>query len=214
LESKNENKTNIDNRIFNGISAFSTGNILNSSSNLLSEKNKMKIELKILDNLKNNEHFGKSEELINYRDNGPSYAHDGDAGLDLRACIAESVILHPGQSELIPTGLAAWIGSLSHEGYCITDDYNSVMAAIVPRSGLGCKHGVVVGNLVGVCDEGYQSEIFICAWNRSDNSYCINPGDRIAQMIYVPIIRPRFEIVNEFSFCTDRADGGFGSTGK
>jgi dUTP pyrophosphatase len=173
----------------------------------------MKIDLVILPNLANNPHFEASPELLHYRDFGPSYARPGDAGMDLRACIDEPVILHANQSQLIPTGLSAWIGSINVDTDYMSDEDYTLMAAIVPRSGLGSKQGLVVGNLVGVCDENYQGEIFICAWNRTDTSYKINPGDRIAQMIYVPVFRPEFNIVKSHAVPTERGEGCFGSTG-
>lgn len=166
----------------------------------------MRIELKILDNLKNNPVFADGGELQKYRDHGPCYAHPGDAGLDIRACITEPLAVFPGESLMVNTGLAAWIGShgLHHM---------KVAGIIVPRSGLGARKGIVIGNLTGVVDEGYQAEIMVSVWNRSEYKYTINPGDKICQMLFMPVFSPEFQIVQEFSDGTARGIGGFGSTG-
>ena len=130
----------------------------------------------------------------------PNYATIGSAGLDLRACLSEPLTLSPGSTELIPTGLAIHIADKQYA------------ATILPRSGLGHKHGIVLGNLVGLIDSDYQGEIMISCWNRGQKSFTINPGDRIAQMIIVPVAQVEFEIVDEFSE-SDRGTGGFGSSG-
>ena len=130
----------------------------------------------------------------------PHYATSGSAGLDLRACIDQDIQLKPGQTELIPTGLAIYLGN---PGYA---------AMLLPRSGLGHKHGVVLGNLVGLIDSDYQGQLMVSCWNRGNCDYTINVGERIAQMIIVPVVQTEFELVDEFQ-TTDRGDGGFGHTG-
>lgn len=130
----------------------------------------------------------------------PSYASEGSAGLDLRACIDEPLILEPGMTDLIPTGIAIHINDAA------------LAATILPRSGLGHKHGIVLGNLVGLLDSDYQGEVLISCWNRGQNSFTIMPGDRIAQMVIVPIVQVDFDIVDEFHQ-TERGQGGFGSSG-
>ncbi|MEE8538785.1 MAG: dUTP diphosphatase [Woeseiaceae bacterium] len=146
------------------------------------------IELKILDS-----RIGKSIAL-------PHYATDGSAGLDMRACIDEPLTVGPGAAELVPTGLAIHIGD------------NRLAAVLLPRSGLGHKHGLVLGNLTGLIDSDYQGQIFISCWNRSTKAYEIKPGERIAQMVFVPVEQVRFELVEEFRE-SDRGDGGFGHSG-
>jgi dUTP pyrophosphatase len=131
----------------------------------------------------------------------PAYATEGSAGLDLRACLDESLTLAPGQTELIPTGLAIHI-----------EDPN-LCAMILPRSGLGHKHGIVLGNLVGLIDSDYQGQLFVSCWNRGQTTFTIEPGERIAQMVLVPVVQAEFEIVDEFSD-SDRGAGGFGSSGR
>ncbi len=130
----------------------------------------------------------------------PEYATNGSAGLDMRACIDAPVILGQGETILIPTGVAIHI-----------DDPN-LAAVLLPRSGLGHKHGIVLGNLVGLIDSDYQGQVFISCWNRSDTEFTINPGDRIAQMVFVPVVQARFELVDEFT-PSSRNEGGFGHTG-
>jgi len=130
----------------------------------------------------------------------PAYATEGSAGLDLRACLDEALTLAPGQTELIPTGLAIHI------------EDPSLCAMILPRSGLGHKHGIVLGNLVGLIDSDYQGQLFVSCWNRGQTTFTIEPGERIAQMVLVPVIQAEFEIVDEFSD-SDRGAGGFGSSG-
>jgi len=131
----------------------------------------------------------------------PSYATDGSAGVDLRACIDESLTLEPGQTELIPTGIAIHMKS------------KDLAATILPRSGLGHKHGIVLGNLVGLIDSDYQGQLFISCWNRGTDSFTIEPADRIAQFMFVPVVQAQFEIVEEFEQ-SDRGEGGFGHSGK
>lgn len=131
----------------------------------------------------------------------PSYQTSGSAGLDLYACIKENLILAPNTCILIPTGIAIFI---KDPRYC---------AIIAPRSGLGHKKGIVLGNLVGVIDADYQGEIKVSLWNRSEESYEISPMDRIAQLLFLPVVRPLLSVVNEFEE-TERGEGGFGSSGK
>ena len=135
------------------------------------------------------------------QENLPQYATEGSAGLDLRACIDEPLILSAGQTVLIPTGLAI---QLADPNLC---------AMLLPRSGLGHKHGIVLGNLVGLIDSDYQGELKVSLWNRSNETFTINPMDRIAQMVIVPIVQAAFEIVDEFH-SSERGSGGFGSTGQ
>ena len=130
----------------------------------------------------------------------PKYETKGSAGLDLRACLEQKLILKPGKTELIPMGFAMHL------------EDESLSALVVPRSGLGSKHGIVLGNLVGLIDSDYQGELMVPAWNRSDNEFEINPGDRIAQMIIVPILQANFEVVEDFDK-TLRGTKGFGSSG-
>lgn len=146
------------------------------------------IELKILDS-----RVGKSVRL-------PNYATGGSAGLDMRACIDEPVTLCPGDTELIPTGLAIHIGD------------SDLAAVLLPRSGLGHKHGLVLGNLTGLIDSDYQGQVFISCWNRGSKAYEIKPGERIAQMVFVPVEQVRFDVVEAFQN-SDRGDGGFGHSG-
>ena len=131
----------------------------------------------------------------------PELATDGSAGMDLRACIDETLCIEPGSVELIPTGFAIHIAD---PGYA---------AMILPRSGLGHKHGIVLGNLVGLIDSDYQGQLFVSCWDRSTTAYEIEAGERIAQLVVVPVERPEFEIVQEFT-ATDRGAGGFGSSGR
>jgi dUTP pyrophosphatase len=131
----------------------------------------------------------------------PHYATEGSAGLDLRACLKETLTLKPGETKLIPTGLSIYIN-------------NPYLAAmILPRSGLGHKHGIVLGNLVGLIDSDYQGEIMISCWNRGNEAFSINPGERIAQLVMVPVTQVKFDIVDAFVE-TARGDGGFGSSGR
>lgn len=131
----------------------------------------------------------------------PAYATAGSAGLDLRACIEAPMIVNPGESVLIPTGMSIY---LSDPGYA---------AMILPRSGLGHKHGIVLGNLVGLIDSDYQGQLMVSCWNRSNVMFELNPMERIAQMVIVPVVQASFNVVDEFT-ASDRGEGGFGSTGK
>ncbi|MBK6743999.1 MAG: dUTP diphosphatase [Hydrogenophilales bacterium] len=131
----------------------------------------------------------------------PHYATPGSAGLDLRACLDGAVILNPGETQLIPTGMAI---HLADPGYA---------AMLLPRSGLGHKHGVVLGNLVGLIDSDYQGQLMVSMWNRGKEAFTIQPFERIAQMVIVPVVQATFNLVEEFSD-SHRGEGGFGSTGK
>ena len=131
----------------------------------------------------------------------PEYATAGSAGLDLRACIDQEITLVPGQTELVPTGLAIHI---DNPGYA---------AMILPRSGLGHKHGIVLGNLVGLIDSDYQGELMVSVWNRGNGEFILKPMERLAQLVVVPVHQVQFRIVDEFDQ-SDRGAGGFGSTGK
>lgn len=147
----------------------------------------MNLDLKILD--------------ARMRDYLPAYATPGSAGLDLRACLDAPMTLEPGQTTLVPTGLAIHVGDPGHA------------ALILPRSGLGHKHGIVLGNLVGLIDSDYQGELMISTWNRGHTSFTLNPMERLAQLVIVPVVQARFNIVDEFA-PSERGAGGFGSTGK
>jgi dUTP diphosphatase len=155
----------------------------------LTEESMRKVQLKVLD-----AKIGKAVSL-------PEYATPGSAGLDLRACLDKPLELRPGATELISTGLAIHIAD------------PEVTAVILPRSGLGHKHGIVLGNLVGLIDSDYQGPLMISVWNRGQAVYVIEPGDRIAQLVIVPVLRAYFEVVDEFNQ-SKRGDGGFGSSGK
>ncbi|MEE3119239.1 dUTP diphosphatase [Marinobacter sp.] len=130
----------------------------------------------------------------------PEYATDGSAGLDLRACLDQPLTLEPGQTELLKTGLSIHIGD------------PSLAAMILPRSGLGHKHGIVLGNLVGLIDSDYQGELMVSCWNRGQTPFTIEVGERIAQLVLVPVVQAQFEVVSEFD-ASARGEGGFGSTG-
>ena len=131
----------------------------------------------------------------------PSYASPGAAGIDLRACIDAPIALAPAQTILIATGMAIHIG---------TPD---LAAIILPRSGLGHKHGIVLGNLVGLIDSDYQGQLFVSMWNRGHDSFTINPLERIAQLVIVPVVQVQFNVVEDFT-ASERGEGGFGSTGR
>ena len=131
----------------------------------------------------------------------PAYATTGSAGLDLRACLDAAITLAPGDTVLVPTGLAIHIGDAG------------LAAMILPRSGLGHKHGVVLGNLVGLIDSDYQGQLMVSVWNRGKDVFTIQPMDRIAQMVIVPVVQPAFRVVDDFD-ASSRGEGGFGSTGK
>ena len=148
-----------------------------------------KIQLKILD-----PRLGNEFPL-------PHYATDGSAGMDMRACLDEPLELAPGDTHLIPTGLAIHVAD------------TGLAAVLLPRSGLGHKHGVVLGNLVGLIDSDYQGQVFVSCWNRGKKTFIVEPGERIAQMVIVPVVRAEFEIVEDFD-TSDRGAGGFGHTGR
>ena len=131
----------------------------------------------------------------------PRYATPGSAGLDLHACIERELILQPGQTELIPTGIAIHL----------TDA--NLAAMILPRSGLGHKHGIVLGNLVGLIESDYQGELMVSVWNRGQIAFTVQPFERIAQMVIVPVVQAAFEVVGDFA-ASERGEGGFGSTGR
>ncbi len=131
----------------------------------------------------------------------PAYATSGSAGLDLRACLDEPLVIAAGETRLIPTGLAIYIAD------------PELAAVILPRSGLGHKHGIVLGNLVGLIDSDYQGPLMVSAWNRSEQPFTIQPGDRIAQLVFVPVVQAEFNLVEEFT-TTDRGEGGFGHSGR
>ena len=131
----------------------------------------------------------------------PAYATSGSAGLDLRACVAAPLMLSPGQAELISTGLAIHV------------DDPGLAAVILPRSGLGHKHGLVLGNLVGLIDSDYQGPLMVSCWNRSNTAYTVQPGERIAQLVIISVTQVQLEVVEQFT-ATDRGAGGFGHTGR
>ena len=147
----------------------------------------MKIDVKIID--------------PRLQDNLPNYATSGSAGLDLRACLSEPLTLAANAWRLVPTGIAIY---LHNPGYA---------ALILPRSGLGHKHGIVLGNLVGLIDSDYQGQLMVSAWNRSDVPFTIEPMERIAQLMIVPVVRAEFNVVQDFP-ASERGEGGYGSTGK
>jgi len=134
--------------------------------------------------------------------NLPAYATPGSAGLDLRACLSEPLTLAPNAWQLVPTGMAIHLNDPAYA------------ALILPRSGLGHKHGIVLGNLVGLIDSDYQGQLMVSAWNRSDVAFTIEPMERIAQLVIVPVVQAQFNVVNEFAAATERGAGGYGSTGK
>ncbi|WP_296405223.1 dUTP diphosphatase [Psychrobacter sp.] len=132
----------------------------------------------------------------------PSRATDGSAGIDLRACIDKPITIKAGETKLIGTGMAIYIADPNYAGI------------ILPRSGLGHKHGIVLGNLVGLIDADYQGELMVSVWNRSDIDFVLNPAERMAQYMVVPVVRPEFEIVEEFNELSARGAGGFGHSGR
>jgi len=150
---------------------------------------KHKIQLKILD-----KRMGNEFPL-------PDYATEGSAGMDLRACLDEAVELAPGETFLVPTGLSIYVADPNYA------------AMLLPRSGLGHKHGIVLGNLVGLIDSDYQGQLFVSCWNRGSNNFTVQPGERIAQMVIVPVVQAEFELVEEFDD-SERGAGGFGHTGR
>ncbi|MDO9401929.1 MAG: dUTP diphosphatase [Polaromonas sp.] len=147
----------------------------------------MKIDVKIID--------------ARLRGNLPAYATPGSAGLDLRACLNEPLTLEPNAWQLVPTGIAIYLHNPNYA------------AMILPRSGLGHKHGIVLGNLVGLIDSDYQGQLMVSAWNRSDVAFTIAPMERIAQLVIVPVVQAEFNVVDEFA-ASQRGEGGYGSTGK
>lgn len=134
-------------------------------------------------------------------ENLPHYATSGAAGLDLRACIDAPLTLHPGETALVPSGIAIHL------------EDTGLSAVVLPRSGLGHKHGIVLGNLVGLIDSDYQGQIFISVWNRGDAAFTLNPLERVAQLVVVPVVQVALNVVKEFQ-SSERSAGGFGSTGK
>lgn len=148
-----------------------------------------RVELKVLD-----ERLGREFPL-------PHYATDGSAGLDMRACLDQPLTLGPGETELLPTGLAIHIGD------------PGLAAVLLPRSGLGHKYGIVLGNLTGLIDSDYQGQVYVSCWNRGSEPYVIEPGDRIAQMVFVPVEQVGFDVVDEFHQ-SERGEGGFGHSGR
>lgn len=149
----------------------------------------MKVQVKVLD-----KRLGNEWPM-------PSYATSGSAGLDLRACVDETTLIEPGQTVLVKTGLAIYIENTQFAGL------------ILPRSGLGHKHGIVLGNLVGLIDSDYQGELMVSVWNRSQTAFTLEPGERLAQYVLVPVVHAEFEQVEEF-VATERGAGGFGHTGQ
>jgi dUTP pyrophosphatase len=147
----------------------------------------MKIDVKILD--------------TRLHDNLPTYATPGSAGLDLRACLDAPLTLAPNVWQLVPTGMAIYLQDPAYA------------ALILPRSGLGHKHGIVLGNLVGLIDSDYQGQLMVSAWNRSGTAFTIEPMERLAQLVIVPVVQAQFNVVSEFP-ATERGEGGYGSTGK
>lgn len=150
---------------------------------------KKDIQVKILDN-----RIGNEFPL-------PQYATEGSAGMDLRACTEEDLVIQPGETKLIPTGIAIHI------------EDSGLAAMLLPRSGLGHKHGIVLGNLVGLIDSDYQGPLMVSCWNRGKEAFTLKVGERLAQMVIVPVVQANFEIVDEFTE-TDRGEGGFGSSGR
>jgi len=138
---------------------------------------------------------------IRLQDQVPAYATFGSAGMDLRACIDKTMTVNPGETSLVPTGIAMHIAD------------PGLAAMILPRSGLGHKHGIVLGNLVGLIDSDYQGQIFVSCWNRSQTPFDLNPMERIAQLVVVPVVQVKFNIVDDFDQ-SHRGEGGFGSTGQ
>lgn len=151
--------------------------------------NSQRVQLRILD-----PRIGRDYPL-------PQYATEGSAGVDLRAMLEAAVELKPGDTHLVPSGIAVY---LANPGYA---------AIVLPRSGLGHKHGIVLGNLVGLIDSDYQGQLFVSVWNRGQTNFTINPGERIAQLVVVPVAQVQFDVVDEFA-ATQRGDGGFGSSGR
>jgi dUTP pyrophosphatase len=162
---------------------------MTEQANVVNTTGRKQIQVKILD-----ERIGNEFPL-------PRYETADAAGLDLRACLTEPLTIEPGQTHLLPTGISIYIGD------------SNLAAVILPRSGLGHKHGLVLGNLVGLIDADYQGPLMVSCWNRSQSAYTITPGDRIAQLVFLPIVRAQFEVVDEFT-ATERGTGGFGHSGR
>ncbi|WOH36888.1 dUTP diphosphatase [Thalassotalea fonticola] len=156
---------------------------------MINDLDKKPIKLKILDH-----RIGSDFPM-------PNYATLGSAGIDLCACMATELVVKPGETQLIPTGISVFI------------EDPKLCATILPRSGLGHKHGIVLGNLVGLIDSDYQGPLMVSCWNRSQKSYTITPGDRVAQLVFLPVVQADFEIVNSFE-TSRRGQGGFGHTGS
>ena len=155
----------------------------------MNRKENMKVQVKVLD-----KRLGGEWPM-------PTYATAGSAGLDLRACVDEATIIEPGQTVLVKTGLSIYIEDTNFAGL------------ILPRSGLGHKHGIVLVNLVGLIDSDYQGELMVSVWNRSQTAFTLEPGERLAQYVLVPVVQAQFDLVEEF-VATERGAGGFGHTGK
>src|SRR5512138_1034685 len=155
----------------------------------MTQRSRRKLQVRILD-----PRIGREYPL-------PAYATSGSAGVDLRACLDEAIELKPGDTQLIPSGIAIHLEDL---GYA---------AIVLPRSGLGHKHGIVLGNLVGLIDSDYQGQVFVSVWNRGQATFTIQPGERIAQLVVVPVVQVDFEVVEEFT-ASERGAGGFGSSGR
>ncbi|NLG76843.1 MAG: dUTP diphosphatase [Xanthomonadaceae bacterium] len=155
----------------------------------MTQRSRRKLQVRILD-----PRIGREYPL-------PAYATSGSAGVDLRACLDEAIELKPGDTQLIPSGIAI---HLEDPGYA---------AIVLPRSGLGHKHGIVLGNLVGLIDSDYQGQVFVSVWNRGQATFTIQPGERIAQLVVVPVVQVDFEVVEEFT-ASERGAGGFGSSGR
>lgn len=162
---------------------------MKDNTNSAEYANTSSIQLKILD-----VRIGKEFPM-------PRYETSDAAGLDLRACLDNPLVIEPGQTHLIPTGISIYIGN------------PHIAAVILPRSGLGHKHGLVLGNLVGLIDADYQGPLMVSCWNRGNQAYTVTPGDRIAQLVFLPIVRTQFELVENFA-ATERGTGGFGHSGK
>lgn len=149
----------------------------------------MKVQVKVLD-----QRLGSTWPM-------PSYATTGSAGLDLRACVEEAINIEPGQTVLVKTGMAIYIEDVNYAGL------------VLPRSGLGHKHGIVLGNLVGLIDSDYQGELMVSVWNRGQTTFTLEPGERLAQYVLVPVMQAQFDIVDDF-VASERGAGGFGHTGQ
>ena len=163
--------------------------VVDTSADPADRRKRRRLEVRILD-----PRIGQSLPL-------PAYATEGSAGLDLRACIDAALVLTPGATQLIPTGLAIHIAD------------PGLAVVVLPRSGLGHKHGIVLGNLVGLIDSDYQGQLFVSCWNRGQTAFTIEPGERIAQLVIVPVVQVEFDVVDAFT-TSERGAGGFGSSGR